>query len=307
MTIVRTAVIGVGYLGQYHAQKYAELEHSQLVAVCDVHSERSQELAQRLGVAAVNDYRSLVGKVDAVSIVTPTPSHFSLGEFFLNHGIHVLMEKPIATTLAEAENLIAAAKKNQVILQVGHLERFNNAFKVAASSVIQPRFITATRLASFKSRGNEVSVILDLMIHDIDLILSLVPEKIKQMSANGLSVLTNEIDIANARIEFDNGCVAHLTASRVNENTERKLRIFEHNHCLSIDLNQKEIFTQHRGANSGATQTLDKGDALKEEIAAFLEAIILKQAPVVSGEAGKKALAVALDITRVIHESIAIS
>lgn len=307
MSVVRTAVIGVGYLGRFHAQKYAELERAQLVAVCDVHPERCQELAQQLGVMAVSDYRSLVGKVNAVSIVAPTPLHFSLGEFFLNHGIHVLMEKPIATTLTEAENLIAAAKKNRVILQVGHLERFNNAFKIAAASIIQPRSIIATRLAPFKLRGNEVSVILDLMIHDIDLILSLVPEKIKRINANGLSVLTNQIDIANAQIEFDNGCVAHLTASRVNENTERKLRVFERDHYLSIDLNQKEIFTQRRDANSGTTQTLHKGDALKEEIAAFLEAIILKQAPVVSGEAGKNALAVALDITRVIHESIAVS
>ncbi len=310
MAVVKTAVIGVGYLGKYHAEKYAALPHAKLVAICDVDAQRCNELATTLGVEAITDFQSLVGKVDAVSIVVPTPLHYAVGQFFLNHGIHVLMEKPITTTIAEADALIATAKKNQLVLQVGHLERFNNAIKAVESAIHDPRFIESTRLAPFKLRGSDVSVILDLMIHDIDIIQSIVQAEISHIAANGASVLTPDIDIANARIEFNNGCVANVTASRVSSITERKLRIFQHDSYINIDLDQKEVTIHRKGAGemfpgiaeiTREIQTFDKGDALKDQIASFIDAIITKRPPVVSGEDGKQALATALEITRVVN------
>lgn len=310
MAVVRTAVIGVGYLGKYHAEKYAALPHSQLVAVCDVDSSRCNELAKTLGVEAVTDYQSLIGNVDAVSIVVPTPLHYAVGQFFLHHGVHVLMEKPITTTLTEADALITTAKKNQLILQVGHLERFNNAIKAVESSIDDPRFIESIRLAPFKLRGSDISVILDLMIHDIDIIQSMVKAEISHIAANGASVLTPDIDIANARIEFTNGCVANVTASRISMTTERKLRLFQHDSYISIDLDQKEVGIYRKGAGemfpgiaeiTREVKTFDKGDALKDQIASFINAIISKQQPVVSGDDGKRALATALEITRVVN------
>lgn len=309
---IRTAVVGVGYLGKYHAEKYATLPHSELVAVCDIDHTRAVELANQWGVEAITDYRSLVGRVDAVSIVVPTPLHHSVGYFLLNNGIHVLMEKPIATTIEEADDLINAAKRNRVILQVGHLERFNNAIKAAESSLHNPRFIESVRLSPFKLRGSDVNVVLDLMIHDIDIIQSIVRSDISHISANGASVLSPYIDIANARIEFMNGCVANVTASRVSLNTERKLRIFQHDSYIAIDLDRKEIALHKKGTEemfpgipeiTHDIQTFDKGDALKDQIAAFLTAIIEQKPPVVSGEAGKRALATALEITLIVRRS----
>ena len=201
----------VGYLGRYHAQKYAQLTDANLVAVCDHDLERAHEIAEECHTQALTDYRELIGKVDAVSIATPTPLHYEIGLLFLSHGVHVLMEKPICNTTEQADELIDAASKKNVILQTGHLERFNNAVTAVRPYLTQPRFIESSRMAPFKLRGTDVNVILDLMIHDIDLIQSMVDASIQNIDASGAKVLSDSIDIANARIRFDNGCVANVT------------------------------------------------------------------------------------------------
>lgn len=304
MGLVRTAVVGIGYLGQYHAEKYSALPSVKLVAVCDLNQARCQELAQTFGAQAVFDYRELIGKVDAVSIVAPTPLHHAIGRFFLEHGVHVLMEKPIAVTLSEADALIALAKKNHVILQVGHLEQFNNALKAAKPLIQNPQWIEAIRLAPFKVRGSDVSVILDLMIHDIDIVLSLANSPIKNISANGFSLLTSYIDLAHARIEFENDCIADITASRIHTQTERKLNIFQQKDYLLLDLDAKKITHSQKAQTEiqSETRTIEKGDALKDEITDFIDCILHKKAPLVSGEKGRQALAVALHITKLIEQ-----
>ena len=307
MRKVRTAVIGVGYLGRFHAEKYAILPQTELVAVCDIDYEYCYSKAKELNVEAVIDYQSLLKLVDAVSIAVPTPLHHQIARFFLDNGIHVLLEKPIATTLEEADDLITIAKKNHVILQIGHLERFNNAIKAAEPLISNPRFIESLRLAPFKLRGSDVNVILDLMIHDIDIIQSIVRSDIQNISANGASVLSAYIDIASARIEFANGCVANLTASRVSLKIERKLRIFQHNNYIVVDLDHKKMTIHRKGTQEifpgipeltrHVEQRFNKGDALLDEISAFLYSIVHKKPPLVSGEAGKTALATALEIS----------
>lgn len=312
MIKIRTAVVGVGYLGKFHAEKYANLPESNLVAVCDIDQNLCEEKAKELGVEAVFDFRNLANKVDAVSIVVPTPLHHKIARFFLDRGIHVLLEKPIATTIEEADDLIASAKLNRAILQVGHLERFNNAVKAVEPSLSSPRFIESSRLAPFKLRGSDVNVVLDLMIHDIDIIQSMVRCDINQIAANGASVLTPYIDIANARIEFTNGCVANVTASRISLKMERRMRIFQHDSYIALDLDHKNIMVHRKGTKemfpgipeiTREKHSFDKGDALKEQIAAFLKSIANNTPPIVSGEDGKQALATALEITLIVRRS----
>jgi len=312
MTTLRTAVIGVGYLGKYHAEKFKTLPHSKLIAVCDVDAEKCLEIANQNQTEAVFDYKSLINRVDAVSIATPTPLHHEIGLFFLKHGVHVLMEKPIAATTEEADDLINTAKKNRAILQVGHLERFNCAIKAIEPSLKNPRFIESVRLAPFKLRGTDVNVILDLMIHDIDIIQYIVNSDIRWIAANGASVLSPFIDIANARIEFTNGCVANVTASRVSVKQERKLRVFQLDSYISMDLDKKKIQIQRKSSQemfpgipgiSSEEKTFDQGDALKDEIEAFLDCIIHQKKPLVTGEEGKRALATAIKITHIVRES----
>ena len=312
MKRIRTAVIGIGYLGKYHAEKYARLPQSELVALCDIDHERCLTQAKALGVEAIADYRSLVNRIDAVSIVVPTLLHYTVGRFFLENGIHVLMEKPITTTLEEADELIALAKNNKVILQVGHLERFNNAIRAIEPRISKPLFIESVRLAPFKLRGSDVNVVLDLMIHDIDIIQSLVRSDIKHIAANGASILTPYIDIANARIEFANGCVANITASRVSLKTERKLRIFQHDTYVATDLDNKKISIHRKGTREmcpgipeivSEETAFDKGDALYDQIDSFLNAILHKKPSVVSGEDGRRALAIALEISLIVRRT----
>lgn len=312
MEKVRTAVIGVGYLGQCHAKKYAILPQAEFVAVCDINHERCYAKAKELNVSAVINYRSLLGLVDAVSIAVPTLLHHQVARFFLDNGIHVLLEKPIATTLEEADNLITTAKKNQVILQIGHLERFNNVVKAVEPLISNPRFIESLRLAPFKLRGSDVNVVLDLMIHDIDIIQSIVKADIQNISASGASVLSPYIDIANVRIEFANGCVANVTASRVSLKIERKLRIFQHDNYIAIDLDHKKMAIHRKGTQemfpgipeiTRHVERFNKGDALLDQIAAFLHSIIHKKPPLVSGEAGKTALATALEISLIVRRT----
>ncbi|WP_423062698.1 Gfo/Idh/MocA family oxidoreductase [Candidiatus Paracoxiella cheracis] len=312
MVMIRTAVIGVGYLGRYHAEKYKNLPNSKLVAVCDTNHERCYELAKELNVEAVVDYKSLIGQVDAVSIVVPTPLHHQVARFFLDNGIHVLIEKPIATTIEEADDLITTAKKNGLKLQVGHLERFNNAVKAVERSISNPRFIESLRVAPFKLRGADVNVVLDLMIHDIDIIQSIVKSEIHHITANGASILTPYIDIANARIEFANGCVANVTASRVSLRMERKLHIFQPDNYISLDLDHKKIRVHRKGSQemfpgipeiTREVHYYEKGDALLDQSKSFLDAIIQDKTPTVTGEDGKRALATALEITLIVRRS----
>jgi len=303
-------VIGVGYLGRFHAQKYAQLPVCELVAVVDGREEVRKAVAGELGTQAVDDYRGLLGKVDAVSVVTPTPAHFEIADAFLAAGAHVLVEKPITETPEQARALIAQAAKFNRILQVGHLERFNAAVLAAEPHISSPRFMECTRLAPYKERGTDVNVVLDLMIHDIDLIQSLANSEIESIEAIGTPVFSGEIDIANARIRFANGCVANTTASRVSMKTERKLRIFEDAAYISLDLQQK-ILTLIR-KRDGEPQpgqlpvnieeaNLEQGDALKSEIESFLGCIRNNKRPLVSGEDGLRALETAIRISEQVH------
>ncbi len=282
-------MIGVGYLGRFHAQKYAQLPVCELVAVVDGREEVRKAVAGELGTQALADYRGLLGKVDAVSVVTPTPAHFEIADAFLAAGAHVLVEKPITETPEQARALIAQAAKSNRILQVGHLERFNAAVLAAEPHISSPRFMECTRLAPYKERGTDVNVVLDLMIHDIDLMQSLANSEIESIDAIGTPVFSGEIDIANARIRFANGCVANTTASRVSMKTERKLRIFEDAAYISLDLQQK-ILTLIR-KRDGEPQpgqlpvnieeaNLEQGDALKSEIESFLDCIRNNKRPI---------------------------
>src|SRR6201996_3361827 len=295
MQKIRAAVVGVGYLGRFHAQKYAQAADCELVAVADPRQQARDEMSNELGVRTVADYRELLGAVDAVSVVTQTPSHFGIARDFLNARAHVLVEKPITETAAEARELIELAARKKVILQVGHLERFNAAILAAEPYLHSPRFVECHRMAPYRERGTDVNVVLDLMIHDIDIVQTIVGAPITNIDAVGTPVFSDEIDIANARIHFADGCVANATASRVSMKTERKMRIFEDDAYLSLDLQQK-ILTVIRKRDASAPpgplpvtieeQSLEQGDALKAEIESFLDCIRTGKPPVVSGEAG---------------------
>jgi predicted dehydrogenase len=314
-TPLRAAVIGVGYLGRFHAQKYASLPDVELVGVVDAHPETAQRVAKELGVAAFTDYRELLGaspKVDLASVASTTETHHAVARDCLAAGVHVLAEKPITVTVAQADELIALAAAKRLVLQVGHLERFNPAWLAVKDKITRPVFIEAHRMAPFKARGIDVSVVLDLMIHDLDLILPLVASPVTDLRASGVSVLTDGIDIANARIEFASGCVANLTASRTSTASLRRLRVFQHHEYISIDFGDRRIgITRKReGAITESapdqppidTETFQQppGDALMTEIQAFVDAVSNGTKPVVSGQEGRDALAIALEIDRMI-------
>lgn len=313
MNKIRTAVIGVGYLGKFHAEKVHLLPNSELVAVCDLDFERCQIIAQQYQALAVQHYQELIGKVDAVCIAVPTLLHFPIASFFLEHGVHVLLEKPIASTVAEAEQMIAIANRNQLVFQIGHLERFNRVLVALDTILDNPRFIDSIRLSPFQPRGTDVNVVLDLMIHDIDIIQRIVNSPITHIQANGASVLSSHIDIANVRLQFENRCVANVTASRVSFNVERKLRIFQHDAFISLDLHHKKLAVHRKGVSEmfpgipdivSEEQVFDQGDALYDEIAAFIRAIQTNTAPIVTGEDGKRALATAIQITHIVTEQL---
>jgi predicted dehydrogenase len=303
---MRTAVIGVGYLGRFHAQKYAAVAGSELVAVADVAAANRERIAGELRVPTVADYQELLGRVDAVSIATPTPSHFEIASAFLESGAHVLVEKPITTTVEDARRLIEVATRSGRVLQVGHLERFNAGILALDGVLTAPRFVESHRLAPFKQRGTDVNVVLDLMIHDIDIIQDIVHAQIASLDAVGASVFSGELDIANARIRFANGCVANTTASRVSLKTERKLRIFQDDAYMSVDLQQKILTVVRKTAGEVRGDALpvqieersfEQGDALKAEIESFLDCIATGKPPIVSGEDGLRALETAIRIT----------
>ncbi len=308
---LRTAVIGVGYLGTFHAEKYARLKEAHLVGVVDIEGKRAQALASRLGCAAYTDHRHLLGAVDAVSIVTPTPEHFTIARDFIEAGVHVLVEKPLTQSLEEAEELVRLSETKGVVLQVGHLERFNPAFKAVEPHIVHPLFLEAHRLALFNERGLEVDVILDLMIHDLDIVLHLVRSPVETFSASGVPVLTSLPDIANVRLEFRNGAVANLTASRISMKNMRRLRIFQENRYLVADYGNRRAFSflkeavaDEEGYPEISTEELEveNRDPLEEEIRSFLEAVKSGTPPLVDGRQGLEAVRLALVISQQIGE-----
>ena len=310
MQLVRTAVIGVGYLGRFHAQKYAALPGAALLAVVDPDRDARERVAAEVGCSAIADYREILGDVDAVSIATPTPLHFPIASECLERGVHVLVEKPVTETPAQARDLIGSAARRGLVLQVGHLERFNAAILALAGTLGVPRFIESHRLAPFRERGTDVNVVLDLMIHDIDLIQSLARAPVESIDAVGASVFSSGLDIANARIRYAGGCVADTTASRVSMKTERKLRLFQDDAYVSIDLQQKVLTIVRKppaGADAAPGQMVveercyEQGDALKLEIEAFLRSIRERRPPVVTGEDGLRALETAIRITELVQ------
>lgn len=305
MNPIRVAVVGVGHLGSIHARIYSQLESAQLVAVCDIVPDRAKSVASQYNCQAVTHFKKLFGKVDAVSIAVPTQAHFKIAKAFLSRGIHILVEKPMTETLSQAKRLLTLAEQQKVILQVGHVERFNTALRRVYDSLKDPRFIEVHRLSPFQPRGTEVGVVLDLMIHDIDILLGLVKSPIRRIEAVGVKVLTPFEDIANARITFQNGAVANLTASRISTEAMRKFRIFQAATYVSMDfLSQAvNIYRHQNGAIEHEALVLPKEEPLKVELAAFLEAIEHRRPPPVSGQEAKEALAVALKITRLIHRN----
>lgn len=313
MKKIRCAVIGVGYLGRFHAQKYKLLPNAELVAVCDLNQIACDALSIELDVPAYLDYKQLFGLVDAVSIAATTNKHFEIAKQCLEHGIHVLIEKPITETVEQANVLIQLAAKNQLKLQVGHLERFNSARLALDDHLDAPQFIESERLAPFNPRGTDVNVVLDLMIHDIDMIQNIVKSPIVSIVAQGSPVLTKAIDIANARITFANHCVANVTASRISFKTERRTRIFQKDSYISIDYQNKQFAVFKKGEGEmfpgipdiiQELQQFEKGDALLEEIKAFLFAIDHGTTPLVTGEEGRDALETAQRISALIHDNL---
>lgn len=316
MNRIRCAVIGVGYLGRFHAQKYAASPLAELVAVVDPDQAAADRVAAENGCEALSHHRELLGRVDAVSIAVPTTLHFELSSDFLRHGSHVLVEKPITSTLEEAETLVRLAREHGRLLQVGHLERFNPALMELTGQHIEPLFIESHRLAPFKPRATDVNVVLDLMIHDIDIILELVDSPLRSVQASGAQVLSRELDIVNARLEFMNGCVANVTSSRVSQKTERKMRIFQKNAYFSVDFQHRSlnmhVLDPHLDASGlplirSETREFAAGDALQLEIEAFLLAIRGEGPVVVSGEDGLRALRTAHDISRHLRQTVSAS
>jgi predicted dehydrogenase len=304
MNPIKVGVIGVGRLGAFHVQKYRLLEGCDLVAVADIDEKRARKIAKPVGVPYLTDYRELFDKVEAVSIATPTSTHFEVGKEFLKRGIHALIEKPLCATPNQAQELIETAQENGAKLQVGHVERFNPAILRADPLIRRPLFIEVHRLGNFSKRGTDVDVVLDLMIHDLDLVIHYVDSPVTHISAAGVPVLTPQGDIANVRLEFESGCVANLTASRVSKEKTRKFRLFQQNGYLSIDLLNHEV-TWVKKVNRKVLGhpiilprklKVSPKDALEEELSSFLNAVAGKIPVQVTGEDGYRALAMATTI-----------
>lgn len=311
---LRIAVIGVGYLGRFHAEKYAAMGNVELVGVVDVLEERAENIAGALGARSFTNYRDLVGQVDAVSVVTPTVLHHEISRFCLEHEIDVLIEKPMTETLEQADELIETAEARGRIIQVGHLERFNPAVVALQDVVKRPMFVESHRLAIFKPRGTDVDVVLDLMIHDIDIILSFVGSDLRDIHAAGVPVVSSHVDIANARLVFNSGCVANVTASRISIKNMRKIRIFQKDTYMSVDYANHEISVIRKDGRGkgiplpipGMTMersTFGQADSLDAELKAFVESVRLRRPPLVSGHDGRRALRVALEIIKQIKTS----
>ncbi len=308
---VKVGVIGVGYLGRFHAQKYAAMDDVELVGVADAGPERARQIAEECATRPFTDYRDLAAQVDAVSIAVPTSLHHEVAKYCLQQSVDVMVEKPITTTLTEADNLIELARKQQRILQVGHLERFNPAVLAMQPLLTHPLFIEAHRIAVFKDRGTDVDVVLDLMIHDIDIILSIVDSPIVSILTAGAPVITKLTDIANARIIFQNGCTANITVSRISLENMRRMRIFQPGQYLSVDFGKKEIMAirlkpGEQGGNPVpdiSKSSFQDQDALDLELRDFVKHVRNRTRPAVGGEEGRRALDVALQVVEQINSN----
>ncbi len=308
MSKVKVAVIGVGYLGEFHAQKYKAIKSVDLVGIVDTDKKRCQEVSKKYGVKPYNNYEDVISEVDAVSIVVPTNLHYKVAKYFLESGKHILVEKPFVTNVTEGLKLEKLSQKRKTIIQVGHIERFNQAFAKLQDTINKPIFIECNRISPFKIRGTEVDVVMDLMIHDIDIIMSLNNSKIKNIQANGASVLTEKTDIANARITFENGCVCNLSASRISGKVERKMRLFQKNSYFSLDYQTSELdsyMTVKSGTNikiKRSKKYFSKYDSLNEEIKSFIKSIKNKEKPIVSANDGINVLKCATKISNLIKK-----
>ncbi|MFH1857449.1 MAG: Gfo/Idh/MocA family oxidoreductase [Candidatus Omnitrophota bacterium] len=294
---IRVCVIGIGYLGKQHARLYAKLKNAQLVGLCDSDPAK-RAVAEEYGVPFYEDYRALFGQVDAASIVVPTQDHHRIAKDFLEQGIPLLIEKPITKTVEEADELLKIAKDRNCLVQVGHIERFNSAFLAALPFIKNPMFIECHRLGPFKKRALDVGVVLDLMIHDIDIVLSIVKSPLDRVDGIGIPVLTDHEDIANARLSFQNGAVANLTASRLTEKSMRKVRIFAEGTYVSLDtVGQKGMrYWKENGEIHGSGIHFKRQEPLEQELISFLDAVAMGRSPVVPGEEAREALRFALEI-----------
>ena len=299
---IRIGVIGIGYLGKFHLEKFQKNKDCQLVWLIDKNIKHLKNYKDKYNVST--NYKEIVDDVDAVSIVTPTVNHYEIARYFIEKNKHVLIEKPMTQTVSEAKKLINLAKKHKKTIQIGHLERFNPVIRKVSSLIKNPLFIEVHRLAQFNPRSTDVNVVYDLMIHDIDITTSLVPSKIKKISSFGKSIITNKIDIANARLEFFNGTIANLTASRISQKSERKIRIFEKDKYLSLDFLQPKlkIVEKVKKKSSKLFKTLEynykKTDALNDEIIDFINSIRMNKKPLVDGIQGMEALKLAAAISK---------
>ncbi len=305
MKNLRVGVVGVGYLGKFHAEKYSHMDDVDLVGVVDVNESRAEDVARKLNTRAYLNHKDLFGKADAVSIVVPTTAHYPIAKDFLENNIDVLIEKPMTETTEEADELIRFSESRGLIIQVGHLERFNPAVVALQDIVKKPMFIESHRLSIYNDRSTDVSVVLDLMIHDIDIILNFVKSEIESIRAAGISVISEHVDIANARLEFKNGCVANVTASRISTKNERKIRLFQKNAYVSVDFANKGItvIQQDGSVEDGLIPGMDikqfcflEGDALEDELKSFVKSVVRREAPEVTGQMGRDALKIALSI-----------
>ena len=310
---IRVAIVGAGYFGRFHADHYSRNPRAKLIAVVDTSAERARAVAAEFGALPLSDYREIVGKVDAVSVAVPTPLHYGIAHALADAGMHILVEKPITDSVESATALADLAEQRNLVLQVGHIERFSSAYKTLAKVIVDPLYFESYRIAPWKNRGVEVDVILDLMIHDIDMIIGLVASPVVKVDAVGTPVLGQRIDVANARLTFASGCVANVTASRVAYKTERKLRVFARNHYLSCDLGEGRIqgyrlrgdpMTEGLAAIAMETYEIPKEDSLGNEIEAFLDCIATGNKPLVDGRAGCDALRVAKMINESIQEHL---
>lgn len=299
---IRIGVIGIGYLGKFHLEKFQKNKDCQLVWLIDKNIKNLKNYKDKYNIST--NYKEIVDDVDAVSIVTPTVNHYEIARYFIERNKHVLIEKPMTQTVSEAKKLINLSKKHKKTIQIGHLERFNPVIRKVSSLIKNPLFIEVHRLAQFNPRSTDVNVVYDLMIHDIDITTSLVPSKIKKISSFGKSIITNKIDIANARLEFFNGTIANLTASRISQKSERKIRIFEKDKYLSLDFLQPKlkIVEKVKKKSSKLFKTLEynykKTDALNDEIIDFINSIRMNKKPLVDGIQGMEALNLAAAISK---------
>ena len=302
--MIRIAVVGVGHLGRHHARILATLPNVELTAVVDVNRPRAEEIAAAHHTKALFDYRELIGQVDAVTIAVPTERHAEIGLALLGAGIPALIEKPLARSLDEVDALIAAAAKTGVALAVGHTERFNPAVVAASPLLTNPRFVEVHRLGTFPERSLDIDVVFDLMIHDLDVVLSIVQSEVDSLEAVGVPVITPRVDIANARVRFANGCIVNLTASRISRERVRKIRFFQPAAYLSIDYAAQKVELWRLVKGEGPMPSIVGGDVevvneepLQRELADFVDAVRTRRAPLVTGEQGRRALALAQAIT----------